>query len=504
MASVKTMPFVLVATLALTAAKHAPPVTPIATPAAAATVKGGVERWRAGDYAAAVAAWTPFAAAGDADALFNLGQAYKLGRGVTADAATARDYYRKAATKGHLPAQANLGIALFQAGEKPEAIKWLRTAADRGEARAQYVLGIAAINGDGVPRSQSLGYGYLLRAQASGLPQAVTALGTIAPALSPADRIAGEAVAASLATGIGVPVALAATMPRLIPAIPPPRATASLPVVTPPAGSMPSRLPVVTSPIAAASITGPASAASVRAPTQPASAALAVAGAVQARTPAVAPPAGQTPDKSLPPVLKPAAAVPQREPTPTQADAAARLAAASAAGTRAAVREPNASERRSDPVIATVPIPASRPVAPTAQGRSIAPVPQATASADPSPPKPPSKAPADASKGSEHVRDLSAPSAAAAKPLKPFETVAQPVPPKSAGWRVQLGAFSSRKLADAAWADVRDAAAPAKPVFAADGPVTKLQMGPFASHDAAKAACKKLTAAGRACFVTQG
>jgi len=29
-------------------------------------------------------------------------------------------------------------------------------------------------------------------------------------------------------------------------------------------------------------------------------------------------------------------------------------------------------------------------------------------------------------------------------------------------------------------------------------------MGPFASRDAAKAACMKLTAAGRACFVTQG
>ncbi|MBC7497272.1 MAG: sel1 repeat family protein, partial [Sphingomonadaceae bacterium] len=149
--------------VALTAARRPPPpsVPPVAvaTPAPP-TIKSGVEKWRAGDYPAAVAIWTPFATAGDADALFNLGQAYKLGRGVAVDPVAARDYYRKAATKGHLPAQANLGIALFQAGEKVEAIKWLKTAADRGEARAQYVLGIATFNGDSVARSQSLGYAY--------------------------------------------------------------------------------------------------------------------------------------------------------------------------------------------------------------------------------------------------------------------------------------------------------------------------------------------------------
>jgi len=88
--------------------------------------------------------------------------------------------------------------------------------------------------------------------------------------------------------------------------------------------------------------------------------------------------------------------------------------------------------------------------------------------------------------------------------LKPFEMVDKPVAKKPDGWRVQLGAFSARKLADTAWADVKTAAAPAKPIFATDGPVTKLQMGPFATRDAAKAACAKLTEVGRACFVTTG
>lgn len=465
MAALKTL-MLTTALVALTAAKHppAPPPTP-ATPVAAPTIKAGVEKWRAGDYAGAVAIWQPFAAAGDADALFNLGQAYKLGRGVDADAATARDYYRKAAVKGHLPAQANLGIALFQAGEKPEAIKWLKTAADRGEARAQYVLGIAAYNGDGVPRSQSLGYGYLLRAQASGLPQAVTALGGIAPALSPADRSAGEAIAASLAAGTGVPVALAAAAaPRLIPGAPPAR-TPSLPIVTPPK-------PAVSAPDVAV-------AQPVRVPPP---APVIAAKAVPAAT-VVA-------DKTaLPPVPRPAPAVPLREPTPAQADTTAKVAARdeaaappvapptrpSASGTTGAAGATRPGPAPA-PVVATVAIPASRPAAdPLATPRVTPP----------------------------EVARAEGPPAAAAPALKPFQTVVAPVK-KPDGWRVQLGAFSSRKLADAAWADVKVAAAPAKPVFAVDGSVTKLQMGPFPTHDAAKAACTKLTAAGRACFVTQG
>ena len=126
--------------LALPALAQAPKpaVVPTATqPAVPPSVRAGVDLWRAGDYPAAVTIWQPFAATGDADAMFNLGQAYKLGRAVPVDKALARDWYRKAALKNHLPAQANLGILLFQAGEKPEAARWLKQAADRGEMRAQ-------------------------------------------------------------------------------------------------------------------------------------------------------------------------------------------------------------------------------------------------------------------------------------------------------------------------------------------------------------------------------
>ena len=61
----------------------------IATPVHA-DVKAGVDAWSAGDYATAVAEWQVPAQNGDADALFNLAQAYRLGRGVPADINRAR------------------------------------------------------------------------------------------------------------------------------------------------------------------------------------------------------------------------------------------------------------------------------------------------------------------------------------------------------------------------------------------------------------------------------
>jgi len=446
-------PALLLAALALLpAAKRAPPAPPppVSAPPPP-SIKLGVEKWRTGDYPGAVAMWTPFAAAGDPDAMFNMGQAYKLGRGVTADTATARDYYRRAAAKGHLPAQANLGIALFQAGEKPEAIKWLKTAADRGEARAQYVLGIATFNGDGVSRSQSVGYAYLLRAQVSGLPQAATALATIAPGLSPADRTAGESIAASLAAGGGVPaLAAAAPKPTNTAALPPkPAATAALPPKPAATAALPPK-PAATAMLAPSPVrvTSPGD------PVPPKTTAAPVA-ATTGKDAAVAP-------APLPPVSAPAPPRPVAEPTPAQADVAAKAAPA-VAGT-----------------IATVAVPASTPPASLPRTSTE----QRTSNVVPV--KPPVAAPRPA-----------------AVALKPFETVVTPAK-KPDGWRVQLGAFSSRKLADAAWADVKADAAPAKPMFATDGPVTKLQMGPFASREAAKAACTKLTAVGRACFVTQG
>src|SRR3954467_12127042 len=85
---------------------------PAITPAFA-DVKAGVDAWSRGDYRKAIDEWRPAAIKGDADAQFNLGQAYKLGRGVPADLPMAESWYRKAALQGHLQAEDNYGLILF-------------------------------------------------------------------------------------------------------------------------------------------------------------------------------------------------------------------------------------------------------------------------------------------------------------------------------------------------------------------------------------------------------
>ena len=461
-----------------------------------ATVKSGVEHWRAGEYPAAVAAWLPFAAQGDADACFNLGQAYKLGRGVAKDPSVARDYYRRAAVKGHLPAQANLGIALYQAGDKLEAVRWLKQAADRGEPRAQYVLGIMAYNGDSTPKNLGLAYGYLLRAQASSLAEATTALASIEPALKPADRTAGTAMAASLAAGTGVPAAMAAsTVPRSGPA------GIQRPGTTPAPGIVASAMSNVRNALGLAPTPAPTVAAkpvvTPRPPIMTADASQALPKTPSPRTGdgfPLSPPARTAPPRTTGDGIP---LVPLKPPTANGVD------------TPTAVTRPpvTAAATPKDPVPATAVATATRDaIGPQNPDGADGPRPATPATVEPArvaavdlPAKP----------------SVAKPVVADAAPPKPVKTVvaeakvpAKPAAPKPSGWRVQLGAFSSQKQADAAWASVKSTQAgaigKAKPIFDTSGPVVKFQLGPYANRDAARDTCAKLAFAGRACFVTQG
>ncbi|MDR6832191.1 MULTISPECIES: SPOR domain-containing protein [unclassified Sphingopyxis] len=139
------------------------------TAPAHADVKDGVDAWQRGDYQAAVAAWRAEALAGDADAQFNLGQAYKLGRGVPADLVQAESWYRRAAKQGHLQAEDNLGLVLFTANRRDEAMPFITRSAERGEPRAQYVLGTALFNGDLAPQDLPRAYALTKRASDAGL-----------------------------------------------------------------------------------------------------------------------------------------------------------------------------------------------------------------------------------------------------------------------------------------------------------------------------------------------
>ena len=145
-------------------------------PPALADVKAGVDAWQQGDYDKAVTLWRPLAQTGDPDAQFNMGQANKLGRGVKADMGAALDWYRKAAAQGHVRAEDNLGLLMFQQGERASALPYLQRSAARGEPRAQYIVGTALFNGDLATKNWPRAYALMSRASAAGLAQATASL----------------------------------------------------------------------------------------------------------------------------------------------------------------------------------------------------------------------------------------------------------------------------------------------------------------------------------------
>ena len=180
---------------------------------ALADVKAGVDAWQQGDYARAIAEWRPLAQAGDPDAQFNMGQAYKLGRGVQSDFPVALDWYRKAAAQGHLRAEDNLGLLMFQQGDRADAMPYLQRAALRGEPRAQYIVGTALFNGDLIGKDWVRAYALMSRASASGLTQATTSLAQMDKYIPDDQRRQGLAMAASLEKGKGETLASAPAVP---------------------------------------------------------------------------------------------------------------------------------------------------------------------------------------------------------------------------------------------------------------------------------------------------
>ncbi len=143
---------------------------------ALADVKAGVDAWSSGDFTTAVEQWRGPAGRGDADAMFNLAQAYRLGRGVEIDVERARALYAEAARKGHVKAADNYGLLLFQQGEQSEAMPLVTAAAERGDPRAQYILGLAHFNGDYAPKDWVRAYAFLTLSVSAGLPQAKDAV----------------------------------------------------------------------------------------------------------------------------------------------------------------------------------------------------------------------------------------------------------------------------------------------------------------------------------------
>ncbi len=182
-------------------------------------VKRGVEAWESGDYATAVKLWRPLAIKGDADAQFNLAQAYRFGRSVPMDLKAAEDWYRRAAAQGHLQAEDNLGLIMFQNGDRQNAMPMIRRSANRGDPRAQYVLATAMFNGDFAEKDWTTAYALMTRASATGLARASASLAQMDKFIPLEQRQKGLALARDMELNSSRP-RLAAVDP--IPAPPPP------------------------------------------------------------------------------------------------------------------------------------------------------------------------------------------------------------------------------------------------------------------------------------------
>src|SRR5208283_3265817 len=101
------------------------------------------------------------------------GMMYQEGKGVPRDYAEAVRWLRKAADQGDAKAQDALGL-MYQDGSKrvpqdyAEAARWWRRAAEQGNVLAQFRLGAMYAEGRGVPRDSVLAYMWLNLAASNG------------------------------------------------------------------------------------------------------------------------------------------------------------------------------------------------------------------------------------------------------------------------------------------------------------------------------------------------
>jgi uncharacterized protein len=229
--------------------------------AAFADVKAGVDAWTRGEYEKAVQEWRGPALKGDADAQFNLGQAYKMGRGVKADFNVALDWYSRAAAKGHLQAADSYGHLLHYQGKVAEALPYLQGSAARGEPRSQYLLGTELFNGVHIQKDWIRAYALMTRASSAGMAPASRSLAQMDGFIPLEDRQKGTVLAGQLETQAtknraqqvaGFPINTA------------PVASVGRPVEIPPSVATPSSAPGFPSSVDAAPTTGPVASSAIK------------------------------------------------------------------------------------------------------------------------------------------------------------------------------------------------------------------------------------------------
>jgi hypothetical protein len=125
-------------------------------PAVAADLGKGLAAVKKGDYATALQEWLPLARDGNPSAQYNVGQLYRLGRGVEKDYTKASQWYEKAALQWHSAARYNLAV-IYEKGlgvpiNYAKAIDWYKQAANQDYGIAQFNLAVMYSLGQGTKR----------------------------------------------------------------------------------------------------------------------------------------------------------------------------------------------------------------------------------------------------------------------------------------------------------------------------------------------------------------
>ncbi|MDR3438686.1 tetratricopeptide repeat protein [Telmatospirillum sp.] len=182
-----------------------------AVPSGACAETAGAQAMARGDYARAVKEMLVAAKTGDRQAQYDLGLAYRDGKGTGRDlgqaykwvrqaadkelpeaefevgqmeedgegteknVADAAEWYRKAAQHGNVPAMFALG-ELYRTGEgvskdQGQAVRWYRPAADKNDIDSQLALGKLYQQGDGVPKNLNDAAVWFRKAAQLGSPE---------------------------------------------------------------------------------------------------------------------------------------------------------------------------------------------------------------------------------------------------------------------------------------------------------------------------------------------
>lgn len=144
----------------------------------------------AADMAAAAEWYERSAELGYAPAEYRLGNLYERGSGVERDIAVAMDWYEKSAKQGNASAMHNLAVLYAMGGadnspDNDRAARWFLEAAELGVTDSQYNLGILSAKGTGVPQSLEDSYKWFALVAKTGDRDAAAKRDEIAKALRP-------------------------------------------------------------------------------------------------------------------------------------------------------------------------------------------------------------------------------------------------------------------------------------------------------------------------------